>query len=191
MWVQPLQDVWSNTHVYVPKISWTLPCSGRDWNACQTSQSPSFPFTSLRFFTTKPDLVATCCTLRFYITPCSTFLHHSSPYFPFLHCYTLTVKCHCFTECFFRSLYWYEMYLYGKIYMQYVRMLWAKQAYTHLFFCKWTGLWLTDNKKHLSLKSKHDRSERSHCIKSPVAQDCCIDITGLCYKHTARPCSIF
>lgn len=46
MWVQPLKSVYHPSPLCVSKISWTLPCSGRDWNACLTPQKPSFPFTS-------------------------------------------------------------------------------------------------------------------------------------------------
>lgn len=62
--------------VYVSRISWTLPCSGRDWNACQTSQSPSFP----SHHSTKPDLVAPSFILYPPILHIP-FLHHSAPIF--------------------------------------------------------------------------------------------------------------
>ncbi len=157
MWVQPLENVWglwSNPltpppFMSVSKTSWTSPRSGRDWNTCQTSHHhwiPSFPFTSSNSL--PQNLIQWLLSFSFVSVPssCTLKLHFTyylilpfytiAPHFPlpFLHCNTSTVKCHCFTECFFRSLYWYEMYLYGKIYICNMYACYGPNRLTHIYF---------------------------------------------------------
>lgn len=191
--------------VSLQTVFYPLLCSDRDRTACPTPHhlwTLSFPFTSrpksFSFVT-----VPLSCTLLFFFF--FTF-HLLSPFYTIAPYFHSDIVIHWLLntivsrDVFFCSfLVWYEMYLYGKIYMQYVRMLWAKQAHTYLFFVNEQAYefdWVTKSIKNLYLKCKHDRlsvfvtlSEKSHC-QSPCGYTGLLywHITGLCYKHRQHRC---
>lgn len=80
--------------------------------------------------------VTSSFTPKFYISHLPPF-YTVAPHLPFLHCYTLTVKCHCFTERSFPLLVLvWNIFIWENIYAICTHAMGPTGRHTLMFFCK-------------------------------------------------------